>query len=494
MIQKVEEISITKTSYPFASAERYCNLSAQGYEEKEYYLCGTANVYESADEEGNVSVRTSDAPYVNRVVVRAPKDKKACSGNVVVEIINPTSFMEIDRMWILGYRQFLRNGDIYVGITSKPNTIAKMVEFNERRYSCLSWRNPTPEIPFSFTQEDVRNCRTVLPDTDLSYEPGLFWDMLTDLAWVLRSDDKPNPIRTLPHTHLYLTGWSQSACYLFRYLNSFAYRADVAKGGAVFDGYLAGGGVHSFVTPVNQYETLNRYSAKLERVEKSYQPFVEVHTESENGRFGGWRNHMPDSDRSEFLYRSYDVAGSSHDTSYSYVDYYQNDPDLVRIDHLPSYIGKEAEANDYPSQILFAAAFRNLFQWVRTGAAPAHCEKISVDAEGENVKDAFGNTKGGLRTCLLTYPTGRFSNTSTVELGQNFLDPNSEKEGLYGSQEPFSAQMLEELYGSLEHYEALATGDTMEQISRGFVVREDGPELIRIAVALAKARGLKTLN
>ena len=86
----------------------------------------------------------------------------------------------------------------------------------------------------------------------------------------------------------------------------------------------------------------------------------------------------------EFLFRQYDMTGASHDTSYSYVDYYQNDPDLVRINHLPFYMGKNEEGNDYPSQILFAAAFRNLFTWVRTGAAPAHCDRIAIDSDGEN--------------------------------------------------------------------------------------------------------------
>ena len=115
-----------------------------------------------------------------------------------------------------------------------------------------------------------------------------------------------------------------------------------------------------------------------------------------------WRIAQQDSDDPGFLFRQYDVTGASHDTSYSYVNYYQNDPDLVRINHLPFYMGKNEEGNDYPSQILFAAAFRNLFTWVRTGAAPAHCDRIAVDSDGENKKDAFGNTIGGLRTCLLT--------------------------------------------------------------------------------------------
>ena len=49
MITRLEEIPVTKESYPFASAERYLKLSERGYVEKEYYMCGTANVYETAD-------------------------------------------------------------------------------------------------------------------------------------------------------------------------------------------------------------------------------------------------------------------------------------------------------------------------------------------------------------------------------------------------------------------------------------------------------------
>lgn len=336
MITRLEEIPVTKESYPFASAERYLKLSERGYVEKEYYMYGTANVYETADERGGVRVRTADAPYTNRIIVRAPQDTAKCSGNVVVEIINPTSFMEIDRMWILGWKKFVRDGDIYVGITSKPNTIAKMVEFDEKRYGCLSWANPTPDVPFSERLQVTGG----LGDLNHDYETGLFWDMLTDLAWLLRGDEEQNPIREYKREYVYLTGWSQSGSYLFRYLNSFAYRPEVARGACVFNGYLSGGGVHSLGIPVNQYETMTPYHYSLTRVEKAREPFIAVQTESENGRMEAWRIAQQDSDDPEFLFRQYDVTGASHDTSYSYVNYYQNDPDLVRINHLPFYMGK----------------------------------------------------------------------------------------------------------------------------------------------------------
>jgi hypothetical protein len=286
MITKIEHIPITNTSYPFASAEKYCELFQNGYEETECYMYGTANVYRSIDRNEKVEVAKEDAPYINRFVVRAPKNPELCSGNVVIEIVNPTSFMEIDRMWILGHKEFIRNGDIYIGITSKPNTIKKMVEFNSERYERLSWENPTTEIPFPFEIKEALKRENILPDIDISYETGLFWDMLTDLAWLIRSDEDKNPLLKYSRKYLYLTGWSQSACYLFRYVNSFAYRPEVSRGSAVFDGYLAGGGVRSLITPVNQYETSKEYNYKLSRIEKVSQPFIAVQTESENGRFG----------------------------------------------------------------------------------------------------------------------------------------------------------------------------------------------------------------
>lgn len=489
MIHNITEITTTKESYPFASAARYLDFDAYGYIEQEFYIEGTANVYESINDTKEVKVKIQDAPYVNRIIIRSPSNPAKASGRVVVEIINPTSFMEIDRMWILGYQKFMRDGDIYVGITSKPNTIASLIAFDEARYGCMSWKTPNKES-FPFTKDDVVK-KGLLPDLDEAYEPGLFWDMLTDLAWLLRKNTSDNPICEYPHQYVYLTGWSQSACYLVRYINSFAYRDDVKKDGQVFDGYLAGGGVRNLIIPVNQYETLNKYHFSLTRVEYVEQPLISIQTESENGQFDAFRTKRNDCDEPSFLYREYEISGASHDTMFSYVNYYQGDPDLKRIDHLPAYVGKHEEGNDYPSQLLFAAAFRNLFLWVEQGIGPNHCERILMDGSGHNRKDVFGNTMGGLRTCLLNVPTGRYNSTSNIEQGQSFLSPDATQDPLFGYQEAFSPSFLQELYGSLAHYEALCIKDTKEQVSKGFLCQEDAKALVEQAVALAKERGLK---
>ncbi|TDW13231.1 hypothetical protein EDD63_1426 [Breznakia blatticola] len=489
MIKQIKEIPITNDSYPFASASRYLDLDAYGYVEKEYYIDGLANVYESIGNTGEVRVAYENVAYRNRIIVRAPKEVTKASGNVVIEIINPTSFMEIDRMWILTHEKFMRDGDIYVGITSKPNTIAKMVAFDKKRYESLQWPNPREDVELPFTNEQLL-ASGLLPDVNIEYEPGLFWDMLSNLAWMLRSDDVQNPIATYPHTYVYLTGWSKSACYVFRYVNSFAYRKEVAKDSQVFDGYLAGGGVRSMVVPVNQYESLYAYDYRLKRVEKVKQPFISIQTESENGWFDAFRTKRQDSDHPNFLYREYEIAGASHDTMFSYVDYYKQDEDLKRIDMLPKYDAKHAYGNNYPSQFAFAAGFKNLFRWVREGVGPASCMHIAMDEQGNNRKDAFGNSIGGLRTCLLDYPTGQYGIASTIEKGKSFLDATATTNPLFGYEQPFPASMLEVLYQDAKQYTALCKEHTKEQVSKGFICKEDEEALINFAVNLAIERGL----
>lgn len=483
MINNIKLVPATAESYPFVSAVERCDFEGNGYVENEYFMYGTANVYETKPDK-SVGIRFKDAPYVNRFIVRAPKDPARCSKNVVVEIINPTSGMEIDRMWIITHHHFMRRGDIYIGITSKPNTIEKLKEFNPERYGELDWSNPTIDEPLPPAQ-------AMLGDYKQYYETGLFWDMLTDLAHMLRDRSKISPLNDYQYENIILTGWSQSACYITRYLNSFAYRQEVKRDGRVFDGYLSGAAPRSFPVPLNQYETAFTYDSQENRVSRADEPYLVVQTESENAEFGAYLTAKFDSDSPNFLYRVWELAGPSHDTMQSYVDYYDNDSDLRRINHLPSYVGQHERANDYPYRYLFAAAFEHLYEWINTGTAPACCPRIKTDGKGNNVRDALGNSIGGARTCLLDYPTAAYYYYSKVNPGQSFIDPASDRDILFGHEEPFPKEMLKVMYGSLENYRKLVTENTKEQITKGYVLREDAEALIELAVGFAKERGLE---
>lgn len=488
MIVRTKEIPVTETSYPFTSAKRYGYLDEAGYREAEYYMYGTSNVYQT-EADGSMGIRFSDAPYVNRFIVRAPEDPASFSGNVVVEIINPTSFMELERMWVLSFRQLMRNGDIYVGITSKPNTIPALMAFDAERYAELDWSNPTKDEAFPFTKEDLERVGNIVPDQNIDYETGLFWDMLTDIAQLLKSDSGMNPVKDYAPKTVALAGWSQSGCYLVRYLNDFAY---LNREHSVYDGFLAAGPPRYFPIPVSQYETVSCAEHEVVQVRKVKEPCIILQTESENAILGAYPIVRPDGEETAFMCRHYDITGASHDTQFTLVDYFKGDQDLERIGFLFGYGGKNEESNHYPTPIIVGAMFRNLFYWIRQGVAPQPWERIKVDhVTGENARDALGNAVGGIRTCLIEYPTGSYYMYSDINVGDSGLFPDSDKEFLFGHEEPFPAEMLKRMYGSLDHYRALVTEHTFRMVMNGFVIREDAGLLIEEAVSRAEARGLE---
>ena len=125
MLKDVKFVPVTENSVPFAAAAKCCEFEKIGYVEEEYFLSGEANIYEDG-EKHIPKVIHENAPYTTRVIVRRPKDPADFSGNVVLEILNSTARFDIDRMWINSWKFFTRNGDVYVGITSKGHTLNQM--------------------------------------------------------------------------------------------------------------------------------------------------------------------------------------------------------------------------------------------------------------------------------------------------------------------------------------------------------------------------------
>lgn len=194
ILPKVEgPIPVTDSSVPFnAAADQVIpiDLNTVGYLEEEYFLSGKANIY-IWDKPGFAEVRTANAPYTNRIMVRRPSEKTKFSGNVFVEVVNTTSQYDVQSQWGACYPKFLRDGDIYIGITSKPVAVAALKRYAPERYAPLSWTNPLPleqrgTNPGSYLPVDRG------PSSTPENEDGLFWDMLTQLGLLLKSDVKDN--------------------------------------------------------------------------------------------------------------------------------------------------------------------------------------------------------------------------------------------------------------------------------------------------------------
>ena len=110
-------LPVTATSYPFGAADHTLvpeDLRKVGYVEDEYLVSGKANVY-TWPAPGPAVVRTPDAPYTTRILVRRPAKASRFSGNVVVEMLNPSNRFDLNIGWAMAHRQMVRNGDAWVG-------------------------------------------------------------------------------------------------------------------------------------------------------------------------------------------------------------------------------------------------------------------------------------------------------------------------------------------------------------------------------------------
>src|SRR4249920_1390558 len=201
-------LATTVDSYPFGGAAHTRvpeDLKLRGYVEEELLVSGNANVYDWPKASATAVVRTANAPYTTRLLIRRPAKPSQFSGNVIVEMLNPSNLFDLNLGWAMSHRQIVRNGDAWVGITSKPVSVVTLKTFNPARYERLSLANP-------LGLDDPRNCTTVAGDSARTTENGLVWDMYTQVAAWTKSRETSNPFRygasaNAPHPVQHVYGW-----------------------------------------------------------------------------------------------------------------------------------------------------------------------------------------------------------------------------------------------------------------------------------------------
>ena len=488
MITEMKKIPVTEQSVPFMTATKSCDFEKYGYVEDEYFQTGTANIY-AEDARGNLIVTTPDAPYTTRLFVRRPADVSKFSGNVIVEIVNSTANFDIDRDWMFIWKKVMRDGDIYIGITSKGHVVDALKKFDPERYAPINWANPTPD-----REAPDFHGATFVFDFLPQYEMGLFWDMFVDLAKILRQDSQLNPIREYGTNWLYAAAWSQSGSYVARIVHSFAYLPENCADGPLFDGYyMAGTGAMD--KALNSYDAPAgfAFSGSGASILVTKEPMLAINTESEARRM----NWHGDADEPGYKFRTWQIPCSSHDTKYSMIDYYAPLADqLQKCGIVMDWEGvpENGVPMDTPYEPIFAAGLAALIRWVRDGIPAPHAPKLltevseePVDFTGDHVgylKDAFGNAMGGIRYATADCPTARYQSWTDHADGKGV-------QMMFGTAKPCSVAMLKELYGDLAHYRKLVEKSTDRAVAQGFVLPEDRDEMIEQVVAVAKSRGLE---
>lgn len=473
----VGPLSVSASSYPFGAADHEMvpeDLAKVGYVEKEYLVSGTANVY-SWPAPGPAVVRTSGAPYTTRILVRMPADRGRFSGNVIVEVLNPSNAFDLNIGWAMMNREIVANGDAWVGITGKPISIDALKNFDPVRYGSLSMANPLP-------LSDPANCAnpvgSVTPPSR-STEDGLVWDMFTQVgAWV-RSTAASNPFLypsngpagVSPIKHLYGFGYSQTGGFMFDYINAIQPLVVAADGKPMFDGYIVAVASGQFVglVPINQCEpTPASTSDPRYQFQNAGTPII--HVMSQSDYLYGVSLRRPDGNVYPDLYRHYEMSGAAHATP-DELFYSAAPADIVKAGRaVPAMSCNEGPRSRFPSHIFFDAFLQNLEAWVQDGVAPPPGQVINV-ANGQPVLDAFGNVTGGLRSPFLDVPTSTWYASST---GGGFCF-------IVGHEVPFTEAQLLALYPSHGVYVNKVARDVNGLVRDRFVTRSDGTDLVTAA-------------
>lgn len=462
---KAERLLASDASYAFGAADhnrRPMDLAPADYVEEEFVIEGRAKTYDWP-ESGGVVTRTEPSPYATRVLVRRPKTRSKFSGRVVVELLNPTNRFDLQIGWALSHEHFMREGDAWVGITSKPVAAVAMQKFDAERYAALSWANPLPE-------SDSRNCEMVAGDSSRSTENGLVWDIVRQVGRSLRED--PNALLDgYPVKRLYAFGYSQTGGFLGTYINAI-HPLDVEEfGKPIFDAYFIG--AYTGVSAIHQCTTAPRMEARAQ-IRDVGVPVMRILTQSDHSLFAaGARENsaeLPDA------FWHYEVAGAAHATP-AELDYAPAVDDLVKAGVTPPVTECEVEPgmkyprSPFPVGRVFNAAWVNLDCWVEDEVVPPSAAPIDV-ANMDAALDEHGNAKGGLRTPYVEVPTRTWHGHAAESVMSNLICY------LAGYEVPFDAEKLRTLYGSQADYVEKVRQSAEAAVAARFLLQPDADAIV----------------
>jgi hypothetical protein len=464
-------LAVTPSSYPFGAADHTAvpeNLRKVGYVEEEYLVSGEANVYDWPAS-GPATVRTPDAPYTTRILVRRPANRKHFSGNVVVEMLNPSNLFDLNIGWALAHRQIVRNGDAWIGITAKPIDVVALKTFDPQRYGSLSFANPLP-------LSDPRNCtdiQTVVDPPELrsrATEDGLIWDIYSQVGAWLRSNARSNPLAHRVR-HAYGFGYSQTGGYLVDYINAIHPLVVENDGRPIYDGYIVAVAAGAFVggVPINQCSPAPAATDPRLQFHDVGVPVMRIMSQSDY--LFGIDGRRADSDVPADRYRHYEMAGAAHATP-DELEFSAAPTDITSAGRdIPPSACNEGPRSRFPSRIFFDAALRNLDAWVRYRIPPPHAAPITVDNTGVTKLDEFGNVEGGLRSPYVDVPTSTWFGSST---GASFCF-------IAGHEVRFTSAQLHALYPTHGAYVRAVVKDTARLVFGRYITAYDGLDIIREA-------------
>ena len=398
-------LPVTAASRPLLAAAP-AELAARGYVEQEYLVSGTAAQYQWPDSADRPAYPTANSQrYVLRILVRRPQQLAQASGRVVVELLEAAGAAETAPLWSLSGAQFMRQADVWVGVSVQRAALDALRRANATRYAALT---PLPAAGCS------------APAT-----PGSSWDAIAQVGALLRSSSRENPLADLRVQHVVLAGQGQAASVALTYLHGGQHQQRLGNDDPVFDAALLLS-LSQPAAPLGECDPPLPAADPRQRVPGVSVPVVVVNTQADAPWVGGARAVDGDSPLRRVFELAAAPAGAlplAGDSGAPCVD----------------------AANGFPTGMAVNAIWAQLAHGLSDAIPLAQAAPLQRDAAGRLQLDPRGNALGGVRlpplsVPLLTYGTSGQARDGSAVAGRRCA--------LAGSQRRFDSAELKTLYGN----------------------------------------------
>jgi hypothetical protein len=506
-VPTVKSIPITADSYPFLSNSRTlapADLAKAGYVEEEFIVSGAANVYDSLPD-GSLEVKTANAPYATRILVRRPARSQRFSGTVVVEILSPTRRFDWGMVWGYIHDHIVEHGDAWVGVTM-PGAVQGLKMFNPDRYAALSFANPTPDIPCPAgpargAAKGGGNAKGgpggkgggAAKGGPNPQEEGLRWDTLSQVAAALKSGAPNGPLGGFRGQFVYMTAGLQGPDVV-TYLDAIHPLAILDNGKPAYDGYLLHhAGPAGRISACAAAPPRDDPRSKIANVNV---PVINVVAEGDV--ISSLAMRKPDSDDPAGRYRQYEVVSGAHIDQDAYYALPVFADQIAAVGAAQGTPASPLNGGCDPPMPLIThpimryaldGALANLDTWARKGTAPPKAARIQVEeAAGAGTAKVATNelgALGGVRSVYVDVPI------ETHKIGGPGGGGACREMAVV---EPFDSARIQTLYGDQKKYAAKVNQYVDLQVKERIFTEADGKKMKAELLAtpvVAAARGSK---
>ena len=452
------------------------------YIEEEFFISGKADLYNYAHNPplGPTDIVTiqEEVSYKTRIIVRRPAKANKFNGTVVIEWWNSTAGFDTAPAWDPSAEYFANSGTVYVGVTNSTTSLGFLVG------GCRLLGLLPPAC-------GTRYSTLSLPAN------GLAWDVMGQVANLLKSDDVSNPLPVDYAVERVLhVGESQQAGSVITYASGFHLDG-------LNDGYFVQSGINS--RPINFGPACGaagsppfpnctpRLSFPASRVRTDlpvpvYQTVTQTDFEGLGFSVFGRQADTP-------TFRYYEIAGAAHNTVHEGIEIIPAGvvgPDPILLTDLClEQLNTVADGPVFASYVLNALWERMQEQLIDGDEPPAGVlldttlDTTTSPPEFKLVRDDLGNVEGGVRLPSMEAPTATYVSTATAN---PFLPPFLASFAnlacrLSGAVLPFDEYTLSALYPDHGTYVSQVVESANELKSQGLMLQQDAVTVKTAAAA-----------